>query len=402
MSSQLKWIFGIVAFVILVSVILFTNKPGVSRRGGGNSAKLVIETQTIKPQPFQIIVESYGVVEPRTQTTLFAQVSGEIVEVTDAFREGEFFEKGDVLLRIDSRDYQTLLTVSESDLQFSKQNLEEEHARVVQAIGDWKRSGKTTPAPELALRKPQLAAARAQLSAALAKKSQAQRNLQRTTIIAPYAGRVLSKQVDIGQLISPSAMLGVIYAVDYVEIRLPIKNKALKYIQLPESFRHQTTTGSNPRVEFHSNLGEAKQYWQGKIVRTEGAIDSNTNQLYVIAQIDDPYILSVNSAANNEMPIKIGQYLEASITGKKIEQAVVIPVSTLYQGSFVYLYNDGVVKRQQVKVSWRDPKQLLIASGLKVGDQLVLTTLGKITSGTAVNLKSEKIKSKRSSRKNSK
>jgi len=404
MSSQLKWIVGFVAFVILVSVILFMNKPEVSRRGGGNSAQLVIETQTIMTQPFQIIVESYGVVAPRTQTTLFAQVSGQIVEVTDAFREGEFFEKGDVLLKIDGRDYQTLLTVSDSDLQFAKQNLEEEQARVVQAIGDWKRSGKTTPAPELALRKPQLAAARAQLSAALAKKSQAERNLERTKIIAPYAGRVLSKRVDIGQLISPSAILGEIYAVDYVEIRLPIKNKALKYIQLPESFRHQAKTGANLLVEFKSNLGGSRQSWQGKIVRTEGAIDSNTNQLYVIAQIDDPYNLSASSIANNGVPIKIGQYLEASITGKKIEQAIVIPTSTLYQGNFVFLYKDGVVKRQPVSIAWRDSQNLMIESGLEGGEQLVLTTLGEVTSGTAVRLKSEKskTKNKRSSRKNSK
>jgi RND family efflux transporter MFP subunit len=346
-------------------------------------------------------VDSYGVVEPRTQTNLFAQVSGQVIEVTDAFREGEFFEKNDVLLRIDDRDYQTLLTVSESDLQVAKQNLEEEEARVVQAIGDWKRSGKITPAPELALRKPQLAAARAQLSAALAKKNQAKRNLERTSIVAPYAGRVRSKQVDIGQLISPSALLGVIYAVDFVEIRLPIKNNALKYIQLPENFRHKTKTGINPLVEFYSDLGEGRQTWQGKIVRTEGAIDKNTNQLYVIAQIDDPYSLSRHSVSNNEVPIKIGQYLEAAIEGKKIEQAIVIPTRTLYQGNFVYLYKDGLIQKQQVEIAWRNSEQLLISSGLKTGDQLVLTTLGQITSGTAVTLKSElnKLKKKRKPRK---
>ena len=154
-------------------------------------------------------------------------------------------------------------------MQLAIQNLEEEKARVSQALADWKRSGKTTPAPELALRKPQLAAARAQLSAAEAKKSQAMRNLERTKVVAPYAGRVLNKQVDIGQLLSPSAALGEIYAVDYVETRLPLKNKALKFVELPESFRHQASTGKQPTVEFRSDLGDGNQRWHGKIVRTE-------------------------------------------------------------------------------------------------------------------------------------
>ncbi len=390
MSTQLKSIIVIVVVVVVSLSFLYLNKPETSRRGNGNSAQITIEIETIKPKPLQIIVDSYGKVAPRTQTILFAQVSGQIIEVTEAFREGEFFEKGELLLKIDDKDYQTLLTVSKADLQSAKQNLEEEQARVVQAIGDWERSGKTTPAPELALRKPQLAAARALLSAALAKMKQAERNLQRTKIIAPYAGRVLLKQVDIGQVISPSTSLGEIYAVDYVEIRLPIKNKALKYIELPESFRHMKKTGSNPSVKFMSAIGEIEQSWQGKIIRTEGAIDKNTNQLYVIAQIDDPYNLSISTETNNPVALKIGQYLEAKIAGKTIEQAIVIPVSSLYQGTFVYLYKDGVVLRQPVTIAWRDHRQILIDSGLNAGDQLVLTNLGQIPSGTAVSLKPNK------------
>ncbi len=389
-SKQLLWVIVILSAFIIVSIILFSIKPEVKRRGNAKPQNIVVEVQTLRAEAFQIKIPSYGIVEPRTQTILFSQVSGQIIEVTNAFREGEFFEKGDVLLQIDDRDYRTQLTISEADLQFAIQNLEEEKARVEQAVGDWKRSGKTTPAPVLALRKPQMAAAAAQLRAAESKKGQAERNLNRTQIVAPYAGRVLNKQVDVGQLISPSAALGEIYAVDYVEIRLPLKNKALSFIELPESFRHSGTSGENPTVIFNSDLGDANQQWQGKIVRTEGAIDSNTNQLYVIAQIDDPYSLSQQAIDNQAVPLKIGQYLEASIAGRKLNEVIVIPAKTLYQGNYVFLYKDGVVERQPVKIAWRDLQQIVIADGLKSGDQLVITTLGQITTGTAVVIKNGK------------
>ena len=110
-------------------------------------------------------------------------------------------------------------------LRLSK-TLSEEQARVAQAEQDWQRLGNSKQAPDLVLRKPQLMAAQATVYSAEAGFSKAaELALERSNIIAPYTGRVLSKSVDVGQVVSVGTELAEIYAVDYVEIRLPLKNK---------------------------------------------------------------------------------------------------------------------------------------------------------------------------------
>ncbi|WP_133493637.1 efflux RND transporter periplasmic adaptor subunit, partial [Alcanivorax sp. 24] len=153
---------------------------------------------------------------------------------------------------------------------------------------DWERLGKGEQASSLVLRKPQLAAAEASVLSAQATLEKAKLDLERTKITAPYAGRVLSRSVDLGQVVSNNMELASIYAIDRVEIRLPIKNKDLPFINLPEQFRDGAKNSAGSLVKFSSDL-VGKQQWQGQVIRTEGAIDESAQQLYVVAQINDPY-----------------------------------------------------------------------------------------------------------------
>ncbi len=385
--NQLTMAFIIFVVFIVVSAFFLINRPQTHQRKGGATASITIETTPVTAQPYQVKISSFGVVQPRTKTRLFPQVSAQVVKVSEHFRAGGFFEKGEVLLTLDDRDSRAQLTIVSAERKAALQRLEEEKARVKQAVEDWKRLGKSSRAPELVLRKPQLAAAQASLAAANAKLTQAELNLERTKIVAPYAGRVLNKSVDVGQYVSPGTSLGDIYAIDYVEIRLPLINSALRFVDLPETLRDQTHRGSQPTVIFNSHLGDHQQSWQGKVVRTEGAIDENTHQLYVIAQINDPY----GESEKHTLPLKIGQYLEATIEGKRLADAIVIPEKVVYQERYVYLYKSGAVYQQPIKIAWRHKGQLVIAKGLAAGDELVTTLLGQVISGTRVLVKGEKL-----------
>ncbi|HFB65979.1 MAG TPA: efflux RND transporter periplasmic adaptor subunit [Aeromonadales bacterium] len=384
--NQLFIAIGILIAFIVVSAYFLLNRPQTKQRRGGQTSSITVEVTPIKPQPYQVKISSFGVVKPRTKTRLFPQVSAQVVNVSDHFREGGFFEKGEVLLRLDDRDSRAQLTIVKAERTAAEQRLEEEKARVKQAREDWKRLGKSSSAPELVLRKPQLAAAKAALAAAEAKVTQAEINLERTNIVAPYAGRVLLKSVDVGQYVSPGTSLGEIYATDYVEIRLPLLNNALRFLDLPETLRDQSHRGSQPLVTFSSRLGNHLETWQGRIVRTEGAIDENTHQLYVIAQINDPY----GKSEKHAIPLKIGQYLEATIEGNWLTDALVVPEKMVYQESYVYLFKSGAVYRQPIEIAWRYNGQLVIDKGLAPGDQLVTTLLGQVISGTRVKLKGAK------------
>jgi RND family efflux transporter MFP subunit len=390
----------ILAVIITVTFLLMTviskNPPQSKRSKPSKAPQMTVETRILAPQSFQVMVESFGTVKPRTESILFSQVSGEITKVSNQFRDGGFFEKGDVLVQLDDRDYTSEVKVSQANLLSANQVLLEEKARVDQAQADWKRLGNGKKASALVLRQPQLEAAKAKVLSAQAQLDKAMLSLERTKIIAPYAGRILKKQVDIGQVVSGNSQLATIFAVDYVEIRLPIKNKDLALINLPEEYRDIGEQGSKNDVKLTSDL-MGPQSWQGKIIRTESAIDEQSQQLYVVAQINRPY----DATSSYGSPIKIGQYVTAEITGKELTDVLVIPSNTIYQGSYVYVVENGLLIRKEITLGWQNGKQSIVESGLVVDDELVLTSLGQVSSGTPVAIEGQvQNKVKKKERKN--
>jgi RND family efflux transporter MFP subunit len=253
---------------------------------------------------------------------------------------------------------------------------------VEQARDDWAQLDRPGQPSDLVLRIPQKMAAQARVRSAEASLTKARLNLERTEIVAPFAGRVLTQQVDLGQVIGVNTAIADIYAVDAIEVRLPLRNRDLAFIDLPEEFRFD----GNPEaglgaVQLTSNLGGTAA-WVGDLVRTEGAIDGTVQQLHVVAQISDPF----GENRQSERPLKIGQYVTAKLAGRVMEDAIVIPNETSYQGSYVYVVVDGILKRTDIDIAWQNDGDALISAGLEAGDELVITSLGQVTSGTRVSV----------------
>ena len=321
---------------------------------------------------------------------MVSQVNGQITYISDQLREGSFFAKDDLLLKIDDRDYLADIKISEANLADAKQALAEEMALSSQAALDWKNLGNNNPPNDLVLRKPQQQAAQARLASAEAALSKTKLSLERTHIVAPYDGRVLQKEVGIGQVTNVNTQIAQIYATDYFEVRLPLRSTDLKFINLPETFRNKKATSPITSVNVYSTLSESPIAWSGRLVRTESAIDNNARQLHVVAQIDDPF----NADNIDRSPLKIGEYVTAKISGKNIDDAIVIPAGAIYQNTYVYVVTGDVIKRRNVQIDWQDQAQALISSGLSSGDQLVITTLGQVASGTRVLIEGQARKKK--------
>ena len=383
--------FVLIAIFALAVFAFYATKPNATREFARPETHILVDIMKLKTQSFTPTIKSYGRVEPLIQSQLIAQVGGRVIEVSDAFRDGGFFIRSDVLMRIDPADYEIEVAIAQSTLADAKQLLQEQIALADQAKLDWDRAGGKGKALPLTLREPQLVAAKAKVTSAEAGVKKAMLNLERTSITAPFDGRVLSKSVDLGQVVAQGSQLGEIYATNAIEVRLPIKNGDLQFMSLPESYRTEAPPNQPlPDVTLVSELVKTEQ-WPGKIVRTSSAIDENSRQLYVVAQITDPF----GEQAKNRFPLKIGQYITANITGNTINEALIIPVSTIYQGSYVYVYRDGAVFRQPIRVAWQDNTSALVEEGLKAGDQIVLSPLGQINSGTKVSINGEGKRSKK-------
>jgi RND family efflux transporter MFP subunit len=371
--------------LVLLAVIIRMNPPEAPQRPAFSGPMMTVETRVVAEIDYPIMLESYGTVRPRTRSMLVAQVGGQIVSVNENVRNGGFFEKGDVLANIDARDYEADVRIADASLMDARQTLAEADARTNQAREDWARLGNTGEAPDLVLRIPQLEAAKAKIISAESTLEKAGLDLERTHIVAPYAGRVLKKLVDVGQVVSPNTQLAEIYATDYVEIRLPLRNRDLAFIDLPESYRFADVSRSTGgQVVIHSDLG-GEESWDAALVRTEGAIDETARQLHVIAQIDDPF------GRNHEYhaPLKIGQYVTARLQGKTVLRALVIPNNTIYQGTYVYIVEDEILRRRDIEIEWQNDAEAIIGAGLSPGDLLVTTPLGQVSSGIKVSVVSE-------------
>ena len=381
---MLKKLLPVAILIVLagLAVLVWLNPPQSNQNALPKARELAVEVIELRPEPYQLVLKSYGTVKPRTESELVPQVSGKIVSISPSFRNGGFFEAGEILVEIDDRDYQASVSNAKASLIEARQTLVQEQAQVKQAKEDWTRLGNQGEPPTLVSREPQLKAAQAKVLAAEALLDTAQANLERTRLLAPYAGRMLEKKADVGQVVSANSSLASIYAVDTIEVRLPLKNRDLAYIDLPESLRIDDQGRIDfPSVQLVSELGKT-EYWPGQIVRTEGAIDAASQQLYVIAQIDDPY----GETARDRQPLKIGQYVKAEITGRQLTGALVIPNNAIYQGSYVYVAEQGLLRRRDITIAWQNNDDTLIESGLQAGELLVITPLGQVASGTAVKI----------------
>ncbi|MDQ8201876.1 efflux RND transporter periplasmic adaptor subunit [Pelagicoccus sp. SDUM812003] len=346
-----------------------------------------VVVRPLQAQDYTVTLHSQGTVKARTESSLIPEVRGRIVSIAPNFQEGAFFEEGEVLLKIDDRDYLTELTVAEAQLAQAELTFMQETARYDQARRDWDRLNPGMEATELTLREPQLRQANAAVASAKARVETAKLNLERTEVRAPYAGRVLTKSVDVGQFVSTGNELARIYAVDYAEVRLPLTASQMGFLDLPSIYR-----GSNPSIEngplvtLKSSVGGNVYSWEGRVIRSEGAVDTRTRQLFVVAQIQDPYGKSVPGRP----PLKVGTFVEAEIEGTVLEDVVVIPRKLYRENSYVLVVNEkSNLDRRDVETIWEDKESIIVKSGLRPGELLCLTDVPYALEGWEVTANME-------------
>jgi len=352
---------------------LMSTRPEAQLRKPPSSMQAVDVARLVRID-YQVVLNSQGTVRPRTESTLKPEVNGRIVSVSPSFRDGGFFEEGEVLLTIDPRDYETAVVVAQANVKLKESELELERAQHEQAKENWSLLGDGDDPSPLTLREPQLAEAMSDLESARARLVQAERDLERTQIQAPYAGRIQRKSVDVGQVVTLGNDLATLFAIDFVEIRLPLPNDQLDFIRLPEEYRGGggTVDVDRPRVVLRGDYGSRSVTWTGEVVRAEGAYDAQTRQLFVIAQVDDPYA----RRSGDNPPLKVGQFVSAEIQGELLTNVFVIPRPAVRSGGEVLIVDEqNRIHRRWVEEVRRDKTHVVVREGLMEGEALCTTPL---------------------------
>jgi len=369
--------------IILLSVVAVIVMVGIARgqrpeRVGSAAKLLLVDVIPVKVESLNLHVESQGSVLPRTETIVIAEVSGKVVSVSENFVAGGFFRKGEVLLRIDPSDYDAALTRAQANLATKQAQYADQKARSDQALKDWQNLGRSGEPSDLTLRKPQLAEAQAGVKSAEADLQKARRDLDRTIIKAPYDGLVRNKQVDIGQFVAPGTALGVTFAIDIAEVRLPVAIGDLRFLELPTAIA--TDANLNTPVQLSAESTGLPGRWEAEIVRTEGVIDQNSRVVYLVAQVTDPYAVLGKS---RQPELRMGTFVRADIQGIWMDNVVSLPRLALREGNTVLVANaEKELEIRNVDIARAEARQVYVSNGLEDGEQVIITAIEAPIPGT--------------------
>ncbi len=352
---------------------------------------LLVDVLQVSPGNLVINVHAQGIVRPSSQTSLVSEVPGRVVEVSSNFNAGGFLRSGEVLLRLDDRDFRARLKQAEALVAQASSALAQEQGRVAVARHEWqqrtRRNALSEEARRLALRQPQLLEAQAQLESAQASLDQARLDLERTVVIAPYDGLVEARQVDIGQYVTTGMPLGTILAVDDAEIRLAIPESKLGYLSLPDPL--QAAGGDRPAVEISHSLDGETRTWLAELVRTEGVVDERSRSLFVVARLNDPYGIYRDLTPKELMPLRFGMFVDARIEGRRVAGVISLPRAIIRPGNLVWIVDDSNrLQERKVKLLRTDGAEIFVTGGLEDGDKVCVTSVGPVLPNTPVNIAS--------------
>ncbi len=375
--GKAKWLIALICFLILVVTALVTmgvlkamKKPETKKSLDNTMA--VIATKA-KLDNVQLMVNAQGEARPRTEIDLVPEVAGKIVYVSPNFIDGGIFKQGETLLQIDDSDYKVAVIRAQAGVAQAEQALVREKAEGEIARQDWEELGSGDASP-LTLRKPQLQQAQAGLLAAKAELQQANLQLTRTAVKAPFDGRVKTKASDLGQYVGPGARLGRIFSTDITEVRLALTDADLAKLDLKIAYV-ASSRESAPEVTLSAVIAGQTRTWKGKIMRTDSTYDTQTRAMYAIAEVFDPYN---TGAASGGYPLAPGLFVDAEITGYQLEQVIVLPRDGLRPDNKVYVVDqEGQATVKNAVVIDTDAQRAVLKSGIEVGDLVILSPLEK-------------------------
>ncbi len=364
-------IFIIIAAIVAL-VVMISLKPDPEKKEVETKAFLV-DAQPIFSENIEFLVYAQGAVQPKNRTMLSTQVSGRVVNIADNFNQGGFFKKGDVLVELESDDYQTDLLLAEAELARAQAALDEEIARGRVAEQEWSSVNSGTP-PSLGLRKPQLAREKANLKGAQANLERAKRNLSRTLIRAPYDGLVRSRNVDLGQFIGLGGQVGEVFATDVAEIRLPLTDNDIAFLE--------DLDDNQPTVQLSADVAGKRHFWQGKLVRDEAVLDEARRVIFAVVEVQDPYNLN---QSNHDSDLKFGRFVSAAISGVKADNIVKLPRYVMrLDGTVLTVDEDNKVRINDVDVMRADEDFVYIREGLNLNHKVVMSAISTPYDGMPV------------------
>tara|TARA_E500000178_G_scaffold109455_1_gene109194 strand:+ start:831 stop:1982 length:1152 start_codon:yes stop_codon:yes gene_type:complete len=364
----------IVIFFLFGAVTIMATAPVLEPKTT-TPIPISVRVQSVNPKTIQLKVHSQGTVMPSIQSQLIPEVSGKVVWTSDRLVSGGYVTEGQTLAKVDDLDYRNARDRAKAALERASAELQHakfEYGRQESLV---ERNLTSQSALENSLRVYRVS--QAAYDDARVNHEQAEENVRRTILKAPFTGLVRSENVDIGQFVSRGQPIATLYATDMVEVRLPIADRQLAFLNLPSARTGTLDPQEQPDVLLTAEYAGRALSWRGKIVRTEAEIDSASRMVQLVARID-------NQAAAS--PLSVGLFVNAEIAGLAAENIVILPRSALRNDNQVLVVDgEDKLRFKDVNLLRLYQDQVLIDAGINTGDRVCVSVLQTAIEGMTVN-----------------
>ncbi|MFP4598903.1 MAG: efflux RND transporter periplasmic adaptor subunit [Persicimonas sp.] len=381
------WMLSLLISAVIVAVagglaaLTFTTEPTAEKGGATKKTAMLVEVVDVERGDWRPRIVATGTVEPSQDIVLRPQVGGRVTELAPAFTPGGFVEEGELLIQIEAADYRHAVAQRKSELREALSELSVERGRqdAAQAEYDYLDEELAPENEALVLRQPQLDAIQQQVGAARAAVEQAELDLRRTAVRAPFDAHILGRDTNVGSQVSPTESIGRLVGVEeyWVGVELPLSK--LRWVQTPD----QDDEGSRVRVRNRQAWPE-DSFRSGRLFRLVGALDPDTRTAQLLASIPDP--LAREADHQDKPPLMIGEYVEVAIEGKPLEDVVRIDRDYVRDGDTIWVMEDDKLQIRQAEISMRDAEYAYVSSGLEDGEQVVTTHLSTVVDEAPLRL----------------
>lgn len=294
------------------------------------------------PETVTPTIQSFGNTQSYFNTAVSSQINGEIIEISPAFEAGNSVDKDQWLVKINPADFQANLASRQAAYASTRTALAEEETRSILAKEDWLAAGRPlSEANDLTLRKLQLEAAKANADSAKAAVAQAQLDLDRTTIRAPFEAIVEHRNASPGNVVSRGASLGSLLAREKIQVRLPLTPSQSARLTLPRS---ESKDSSLKAVLTAPTIPGAS--WHAAITRVEPLIDPRNQSIYLVGEIADPF-------EDRKAFLPVGAFVNAAISASPMVDVFKFPESAVVEDAFVWVVSpENTLAKQPIEIAF--------------------------------------------------
>jgi RND family efflux transporter MFP subunit len=403
-----------ILFGILVLVLMAGNRKPPLQAQTATPAKPV-RTFAVREVDLVPVAEGYGSAKPAQLWTAVAEVSGRIVELHPRLRDGEILPAGTLLLRIDPVDYELNLAQAEAalaelevqqanakaTLEIEQRNLkiaEREYDRISKLAAKGTASQSNRDDAERSLVNSRNAVQNIRNTLALiptqrkvleAKRTQAQRDLANTHIVAPFNLRVANLKIENDQYVSKGQSLFEGDSVDRVEVLAQFPISSLRRLFIGREDIHVDTAlmGENlpqmvqlePLVRL--DMGTTEAEWQAEFVRFSDNVDPQTRTMGVVVAVDKPFEKVIPGI---RPPLSKGMFVQVLLRGRLQPNRLVVPRSAVRDGQLYLVDGEQRLQRRPVELLFSQGPISVLATGLAAGDRVVVSDLVPAVDGMAL------------------